>query len=464
MKRIKIQRKEKLKFIITVKKFPFDEKCMYLSTDDRDLLSQTFARLDNLCHSSVLTGEDIEDCLLLLTTCRNRWYTLNAMYAEAAKWSQEGKNDYNGFCDALDELRHGVSGKKSLEVAANKAGSVLGTTAGYLEEFKKKYTLYFERFEEVRKKLLVHSESIEEDTEKRSFRERFFDYGNGPDPPSRDEQLEPPPSEQPDDLLEFMLAWFGVTRPLTSLTRTYISEVLECGAQHEKTFEGYLVELQAGTQVWDRYGYKCPELLPREAYCWRLKSARPSKPPNEEERVLQFIKYCEEMCKVARRFLEEKLPGENNLKERFPLKKPIQQELAIESATEKKKPVEKTREITIYGGDYIERAETMKLGDIKNYGQINIADRIDKIVFKENLGISKEDFDYLKEGIKKLPEEKQTSLKGMLSELITCDLTDEKQSIFQKIKVFLEENGVPIAQSLTAAGIFELAKRLFEFG
>lgn len=461
MKRIKIQRKEKLKFIIPVEKFPFDEKCMYLSTDDRDLLSQTFARLDNLCHSSVLTGEDIEDCLLLLTTCRNRWYTLNAMYIEAVKWSQEGKDDYKGFCDALDELRRGVSGIKYLKTAANKAGRILGTTAGYLEQLNKKYILYFERFEDVRKKLLVHCESIEKDTEKRSFKERFFEYGNGPSP---DDQLEPPPLEQLDATLESLLVWFNVTRPLTSLARTYISEVLECGPQHEKTLDEYLLRLQTGIKVLVQYGYKCPDLPPSEVYRWRLQSAKPSEPPSEEERVLQFIEFCEKICNVARRFLEEKLPGEDNLKERFPLKKPKEQELAIVRPMEKKKPFEKIREINIYGGDYIERAGTMKVGDIKNYGQINIAESIDKIVFKENLGISKEDFDYLKEGIKKLPEEKQTSLKGMLGELITCDLTDEKQSIFQKIKVFLEENGVPIAQSLTAAGIFELAKRLFGFG
>jgi hypothetical protein len=134
---MKAYKKEKLKFVVPVEKFPYHEKCMYLSTNDRDLISQTFKRLDNLCHSSVLTGEDIDDCLLLLTTCRNRWYTLNAMYLEAVKWSQEGKDDYKGFCDALDALRQGVSGSKSLEAAANRAGTILATTAGYLREFQK---------------------------------------------------------------------------------------------------------------------------------------------------------------------------------------------------------------------------------------------------------------------------------------------------------------------------------------
>jgi hypothetical protein len=171
---------------------------------------------------------------------------------------------------------------------------------------------------------------------------------------------------------------------------------------------------------------------------------------------------------VARRFLQEKLPGEANLNERFLLKRPTKPELAFGRSEKKsdgislqKETVEKTRQINLIGGNYFERGHCMDPGDIKNFGQINIADRIDKVVFNENLGISKEDLGQLKQGIKNLPQEEQTSLKRMFGEMIECDVVEERQSIVQNIRSFLQENGVPIAQSLTAGGILELIKLLF---
>jgi len=123
--------------------------------------------------------------------------------------------------------------------------------------------------------------------------------------------------------------------------------------------------------------------------------------------------------------------------------------------------VEETRQINIYnGGKYFERGHYMEPVDIKNFGQINIADKINKVVFNENLDISKEDLDQLKEGIKNLPQDKQANLKGMFGELIECDVLEKREPIIQNIRNFLYDNGVPIAQSLTAAGIFELIRLL----
>jgi hypothetical protein len=49
----------------------------------------------------------------------------------------------------------------------------------------------------------------------------------------------------------------------------------------------------------------------------------------------------------------------------------------------------------------------------------------------------------------------------MSGQLIRADSEEQKQPLIQKIKTFLVENGMGVAQSLTASAIFELAKAVF---
>lgn len=99
----------------------------------------------------------------------------------------------------------------------------------------------------------------------------------------------------------------------------------------------------------------------------------------------------------------------------------------------------------------------MEIGNINNYGEMIIADKIEKIVYNENLGIDKEEFGKLKETLKNLSQDKQAQLIQMSGEL-TDTAAEQKPPIIERIQTFLYENGVPIAHSLTAAGIFELAR------
>ncbi|MHC4477111.1 MAG: hypothetical protein ACYTEL_15800 [Planctomycetota bacterium] len=52
-------------------------------------------------------------------------------------------------------------------------------------------------------------------------------------------------------------------------------------------------------------------------------------------------------------------------------------------------------------------------------------------------------------------------LSAMSGQLIRADSEEQKQPLIQKIKTFLVENGMGVAQSLTASAIFELAKAVF---
>ncbi len=122
---------------------------------------------------------------------------------------------------------------------------------------------------------------------------------------------------------------------------------------------------------------------------------------------------------------------------------------------------EKGKRVYWVDGDYIEKGSGMEIRDINiSGGNVNFADKIDKIIYNENLGISKEDFDELKGAVGKLSKERLADLGEMGQDLVKAKTEDEKTTMVERIKTFLIENGVPVAQGLTAAGIFEIVKAL----
>ncbi len=126
---------------------------------------------------------------------------------------------------------------------------------------------------------------------------------------------------------------------------------------------------------------------------------------------------------------------------------------------EKIRKREKGKRIYYVDGDYIEKGSGMEIRDVNiSGGNVNFADNIDQIIYNENLGISKEDFDELKEAIKKLSDEKIALLGKMSGELNKADTEENKLSIVERIKKFLIENGIPVAHSLTASILFELGR------
>jgi len=126
---------------------------------------------------------------------------------------------------------------------------------------------------------------------------------------------------------------------------------------------------------------------------------------------------------------------------------------------------EEEDELIKKGGIYINyyyEGDKVKIEKIDAQGaNINIADRIGKIIYNQNSGIGKEEFEQLKTAIEKLGNEKQSKLSEMSGELLKAGSEDEKASIRQRIKDFLINNGIPVAHSLTAAGIVEIAKAIF---
>lgn len=89
------------------------------------------------------------------------------------------------------------------------------------------------------------------------------------------------------------------------------------------------------------------------------------------------------------------------------------------------------------------------------------ADKIGKIVYNQNLGISEDQFSELVGAIKGLTAEKQSLLEKDFRQIPKAGTEGEKSSIAKRIKTFLIDNGIPVARSLTASAIFELAKMPF---
>lgn len=91
-------------------------------------------------------------------------------------------------------------------------------------------------------------------------------------------------------------------------------------------------------------------------------------------------------------------------------------------------------------------------------GNVNFAKVIGQIVYNQNLGISKDEFSEVISAIKGLAAEKQSSLEKDFRQIPKAASEEEKKSIAERIKAFLIDNGIPVAHSLTASAIFELAK------
>lgn len=102
----------------------------------------------------------------------------------------------------------------------------------------------------------------------------------------------------------------------------------------------------------------------------------------------------------------------------------------------------------------------MKINKINIHGgNVTFADKINKLVYNQNFGISENQFSELINALKELPAEKQSIIEKDFEELAGAQTEEQKKSIGERIKSFLIDNAIPVAHSLTASIIFELAKR-----
>jgi len=276
-----------------------------LRESDRSAIRETFLRLDHLVQTEDTPWEDV---LLLLTTCRNTSYAMDAMYAEALKWCAEVEGS-SGFSVALDRLNAGVSGVEPIDKAAIKAAAVLRVTANFLSEMLKKHDLFFDKFEETRQQLVQYGSKIGDPVARKQFLLKFAEIGSGPG--HDEDRLLPPDDSAADIYLERLKEWFALTRPLTGLARTYISAVLGAGSPHPsgKTCKEYLTQIRGALVYWEARGFRCPALPDNDVF------ERPGINDGDfrqvqKDRLRQFVAFCTEILKIARLFLKEKLPAD----------------------------------------------------------------------------------------------------------------------------------------------------------
>lgn len=115
-------------------------------------------------------------------------------------------------------------------------------------------------------------------------------------------------------------------------------------------------------------------------------------------------------------------------------------------------------------GDFIQnKSSTMKIKKIVNKegSQANFADKIDKVVFEEKLGIGKMEFEQFLQAVRKMPQEKQEELETQYEVITIEEDTNEKKGLIEKTQKFLVDNGIPTAQSFSGTVIFELLRMIF---
>src|SRR5689334_4860010 len=219
-----------------------------LRDDETRMLRDTFLRLSQIFHA--MHGQHGDDALLLLTTCRNHLYTVNALYVEARKWATEGGR-FTGFGDGLDMLRAPLTEPGDMRSGARRAAVVFRSAAAYLSEFEKKYELYYQRFEATRQEIIAAASTISDVIAREAFISAFCELGSGPGP---DHRLTPP-GDAPDVLLERLLIWYSLARPLTGLARTFISQSIGLGGDREKTYADYVYEVELGKRAVRSFGF-----------------------------------------------------------------------------------------------------------------------------------------------------------------------------------------------------------------
>ncbi|HLO45773.1 MAG TPA: hypothetical protein VK175_15650 [Leadbetterella sp.] len=93
-------------------------------------------------------------------------------------------------------------------------------------------------------------------------------------------------------------------------------------------------------------------------------------------------------------------------------------------------------------------------------GQVNIADKIEKIIYKPNFGISENEFQTLVASLKNLNGQQFTDLKDCFIQINDAQTLTEKTTLIDKTKKILFDLGISFASSLTIDGIVQLGQAL----
>jgi len=117
---------------------------------------------------------------------------------------------------------------------------------------------------------------------------------------------------------------------------------------------------------------------------------------------------------------------------------------------------------TIYGDYYEKGDKDMHIHNLnaKRGSQVNIADKINKISYSEDLGINEDEWRELSQSIKALDPNQRMELKQQFDIMNLTDSDKDKASKMRNIIARLKEHGIAISQSLTATGIFEMGRLL----
>jgi class 3 adenylate cyclase len=177
-------------------------------------------------------GELGKRCLLLLTTCRNEWYTLSAMYAELRLWlyGTGGEHDSSSIRHALKALTGLRANSKR---SSKQASRSVEQAALFLAEFANKRKLFYEEFGEIEKALKSNSEELWGRTTSRVFSEKYLSANYDLEDNA---QFDGAVSDEGSEWLQILDLVHLTCRAFTSLFRNFLSNRIGLGERWPVSF------------------------------------------------------------------------------------------------------------------------------------------------------------------------------------------------------------------------------------
>jgi hypothetical protein len=263
---------------------------------DQARCRKAFITLADIATNDQMTYIESHECLLFLTTCRNKWYTLNAMCAECINWLSEGETEnYTGYLDGLNQFAIALNQNDNEEIISHLKRAARSFTEAdkYLGEFKIKRNLYFNKFDIILERLqeycktlfVAPEEGVEGYEDYYSYIISHIDLEDKVESPTEDN------NDYKEKILFHLSLWFKIASPLTSLTRTYITNILGFGRKHHQSCQHYKDKLTDVFEEFNNYGIYFPTLPNKDCFSTNISFIDQK---DEREKIRPFVSFCED--------------------------------------------------------------------------------------------------------------------------------------------------------------------------
>lgn len=195
------------------------------------------------------------DYLLLLTTCRNEWYWLNALYGELRLWlyPSDSRVSFQNAVSALSGYRNPDSNIKKILIRAQ---TRIARSAGFLTQYKTKQVLYKNNFDIKAAELKEHVKNSFGRTEAKYLEIAYMSKRPQTDNSSFSHER----TKQGEEWEAELDLVYEAAKALTGYFRTVLSNKFSIGTKWHKPVNEYYRELRRSfaflvCDIYDPSGY-----------------------------------------------------------------------------------------------------------------------------------------------------------------------------------------------------------------